>query len=123
MLILTLVVLTVTIVTALMMRTPTQAVMYGMLSGLASGHYRVIDAVVWPKYYGRLHLGAIRGFTMIAVLGSTALGPYPPGLSLDYFGSYTPGLLAMLPLPVGIGIVTFFVKRPEKQWGRLETGD
>ena len=97
------------------MTTPTQAFIYALLIGLASGNFRVIDSVVWAKYYGRLNLGVIKGATMIGVIGSTALGPYPLGVSLDYFGSYSPALMALLTLPLSITVALFFIKRPEKQ--------
>jgi predicted MFS family arabinose efflux permease len=96
------------------MSSPTQAFIYSTLMGLVSGGYRVMDAVVWAKYYGRQSLGAIKGATMLGVIGATALGPYPLGLSFDYFGSYGPILSGLLVLPLGISVLIFFVKRPQK---------
>jgi hypothetical protein len=75
----------------------------------------VLDAVVWAKYFGRLHLGSIRGAVMIGVVGGTALGPYPLGLSLDMLDSYTPALLGLLVLPIGIGVAALWIKRPVKR--------
>jgi MFS family permease len=112
---LTLFLLAATMVMVQVMTTPTQALIYGALSGLVSGCYRVLDAVVWAKYFGRLHLGSIRGAVMIGVVGGTALGPYPLGLSLDTLGSYTPALTGLLVLPVGIGLAALLIKRPAKQ--------
>ncbi len=97
------------------MTTPAQAFVFGALAGLVSGCYRVIDSTVWAKYFGRLHLGAIKGATSIGVIGSTALGPYLLGFSLDYLGSYNPVLTALLSLPVSISLLAFFIKRPQKE--------
>lgn len=88
---------------------------YAAMLGLISGSFRVIDSVVWAKYYGRLHLGSIKGATMIGIIGATSFGPYPLGVSFDYFGSYAPALNFLLVLPLLIAIVTFFINRPEKQ--------
>jgi MFS family permease len=96
------------------MNSPVEAFSYAALLGLVSGGFRVMDAVVWAKYYGRLHLGSIKGATMIGVIGGTALGAYPLGLSLDYTGSYGAALNSLLVLPLGIALVTRFIKRPEK---------
>jgi sugar phosphate permease len=109
---LTLFLLAATMVIVQVMTTPIHALIYGALNGLVSGAFRVIDAVVWAKYFGRLHLGSIRGAVMIGVVGGTALGPYPLGLSLDTLGSYTPALTALIVLPVGIGLAALFIKRP-----------
>lgn len=114
----TLFLLAATMVMVQVMSTPLQALLYGVLNGLVSGAFRVIDAVVWAKYFGRLYLGSIRGTVMIGVVGGTALGPYPLGLSLDYLGSYTPALTALLLLPVGLGLAALLIKRPERQTNR-----
>lgn len=107
--------LAVAMILVQVMTTPGQAFLYGALIGLISGSYKVIDAVVWAKYFGRLHLGSIKGATMIGVVGGTALGPYLLGFSLGYLGSYTPALMSLLTLPVVIGLATLLIKRPEKK--------
>ncbi|MFN8443362.1 MAG: MFS transporter [Caldilineaceae bacterium] len=88
------------------------AVGYGMLSGLCSGSFRVIDAVVWAKYFGRRYLGAIRGVTMFGTIGGTALGAYPLGWSVDRWGSYDPMLDILVALTLVIALILLFVKRP-----------
>jgi MFS family permease len=113
----TLFLLAATMIMVQVMRTPAEALLYGALNGLVSGAFRVIDAVVWAKYFGRLHLGSIRGAVMIGVVGGTALGPYPLRLSMDTFGSYAPAMTALLILSVGIGLASLLIKRPEKQPG------
>jgi MFS family permease len=110
----TLFLLAATMVMVQVMSTPAEALIYGALNGLVSGAFRVIDAVVWAKYFGRLHLGSIRGAVMIGVVGGTALGPYPLGLSLDVLGSYAPALTGLMVLPLGIGLAALLIKRPEK---------
>jgi MFS family permease len=97
------------------MTTPGQALLYGVLLGLSSGAYKVIDSVIWAKYYGRLHLGSIKGVTMLGLVGASAFGPYPLGLSLDYLGSYDPVLTGLMILPVSIGFASLLIKRPEKR--------
>lgn len=98
-----------------LIHTPFQAMLYGALLGLVVSSYRVIDSVVWAKYYGRQNLGAIKGFTMFSVIGATALGPYPMGLSYDYLNSYTPGLLVLIIVPITIGVVAPMVPRPARE--------
>jgi MFS family permease len=106
--------LTALMILVQVMNNPLQAFMYSALIGLVTGSFRVIDAVVWAKYYGRRHLGSIKGATMIGVIGATALGPYPLGLSLDYTGSYATALTSLLALPLTIAAITRFIKRPQK---------
>jgi len=101
--------------TVQVMATPWQAFFVGGLMGLVSGSFRVMDATVWPKYFGRLHLGAIKGATSISIIGCTALGPFLLGASFDYFGSYSPALNGLLVFPLIISLLAFFIKRPEKE--------
>ena len=64
------------------------------------------------RYFGRLHIGSIRGATMIGTVGGTALGTYVLGLGYDLAGDYDSALYALLALPVLITIASFIVKRP-----------
>lgn len=96
------------------MATAWQAFLYAAFLGLASGSFRVMDSTVWAKYFGRRYLGQIKGMTAIGVIGSTSLGPYVMGASLDYLGSYNFALTGLLLLPLGSGLLAFFVQRPKK---------
>jgi hypothetical protein len=80
--------------------------------GLTAGSFRVLDATVWARYFGRLHLGSIRGATMIGTVGGTALGTYILGLGYDLTGDYDAALYLLLSLPILIAIASFIVKRP-----------
>jgi MFS family permease len=104
-----------TMTLVLVMHSPWQAFVYAAMQGLVSGSFRVMDATVWPKYYGRLHLGSIKGATMLGIIGATSLGPYPLGLSMDHFGSYAPVLGGLVALPLLIAVLALFVNRPEKK--------
>jgi predicted MFS family arabinose efflux permease len=94
------------------MTTPWEAMLYATLWGVTSGAFRVVDATVWAKYFGRRHLGSIRGATMIGTVGGAALGAYPLGLSYDLTGNYGAALTMLLVLPAAIALLSFFIKRP-----------
>ena len=79
-----------------------------------------MDSTVWAKYFGRRHLGSIRGATMVGSVGGTALGAYPLALSYDLAGSYSPALMALILLPIAISFSMIFVKRPQKRERREE---
>ncbi len=44
--------------------------------GLTGGLFAVINAITWPRYYGRMHLGAISGKAMSMIVMASAIGPY-----------------------------------------------
>jgi predicted MFS family arabinose efflux permease len=97
------------------MAEPWHILPYGLLFGMSGGSFMAMDAVVWPKYFGRAHLGAIRGVTTTAMVVGAALGPFPMGLGLDYLGSYGPVLTAFTIFPLAIAVAAFFVQRPERK--------
>ena len=100
------------IVQMLFLRNTLNVIIYSALMGLTAGSFRVMDATVWARYFGRLHIGSIRGATMIGTVGGTALGTYVLGLSYDLTGTYDTTLYTLLALPMLIAIASFIVKRP-----------
>ncbi|MHA7944259.1 MFS transporter [Formosa sp. 3Alg 14/1] len=57
--------------------------------GLLSGLFAVINAVTWPRYYGRLHLGAITGKVMSFLVIASAVAPSLFSYCFSTFGSYS----------------------------------
>ncbi|MDQ4045033.1 MAG: MFS transporter [Chloroflexota bacterium] len=96
------------------------ALVYAALRGAAGAFWMVGADVAWPQYYGRRHLGSIRGFGFgVGVLGS-ALGPLPFGFVYDAVGAYGPAIAALLVLPVIAAILVWFSKPPALPDPRLE---
>lgn len=56
--------------------------------GIMGGFFAVLNAVAWPRFYGRLHLGAITGKVMSFLVLASALAPPIFSLCLSAFGSY-----------------------------------
>ena len=100
------------IVQMLFLRNAINVVIYSALLGLTAGSFRVMDATVWARYFGRLHIGSIRGATMVGTVGGTALGTYVLGIAYDLTGNYDIALYCLLSLPIFIAIASFIVQRP-----------
>ena len=67
---------------------------------------------MWPRYFGRKHIGSIQGTgQMIGVVGAS-LGPLPLGIAFDLFGDYQIMLLSLAFLPIVAGVLTQFLKEP-----------
>ena len=94
----------------------------GFLLGVGVGGVHLLLRLTWADYYGRLHLGSIRGLTLPAQIGGQALGPIIAGFMFDSTGGYeTPftvfGIIVAFaavmvltatppaPLPQGVGSV------------------
>lgn len=57
-------------------------------NGISGGLFGVVSAVMWPRFFGTEHLGAITGFNMSWMVAGSALGPYLFSLFYDYAGNY-----------------------------------
>ena len=75
--------------------------------GFGVGGIHLLIRLVWADYYGREHLGSIRGLTMAAQIGGQAIGPVLSGFMFDYSGSYSwPFVIyAVSVLLAGIGVL------------------
>lgn len=96
----------------LLMNQPWQAILYGGILGLTSGTLMTASAVIWPNYYGRKHLGAIRGVVTSGMVASAALGPLPFGLLFDLLNNYTVAVLIFTGLPAVCTIAAFIARPP-----------
>ncbi len=63
---------------------PLLIVGFGMMAGL----FAVLNAIVWPRFYGRAHLGAITGKVMSFLILASALAPSIFSVCFTTFGSY-----------------------------------
>jgi OFA family oxalate/formate antiporter-like MFS transporter len=59
-----------------------------ILLGSGVGGLHLLLRLAWAEYYGRLHLGTIRGFTLPVQIGGQAVGPVTAGLVFDVTGGY-----------------------------------
>jgi len=67
---------------------------------------------LWPRFFGRRHLGSIQGTAQtIAVIGAS-IGPIPLGFAFDHFGSYEGALLLLALLPVLCALAILFMRAP-----------
>ena len=60
----------------------------GFLLGVGVGGIHLLLRLTWADYYGRLHLGSIRGLTLSAQIGGQAMGPIIAGVMFDSTGGY-----------------------------------
>lgn len=93
---------------------PWMALTYGVLLGFGQGLMMTTNTVIWPNYFGRSHLGAIRGAVTTAMVAFAALGPFPFGVMFDVAGSYTLAVLAFLVMPVACGAAAYLAIPPRK---------
>lgn len=83
--------------------------------GISGGIFSPLMTVLWPKFYGRKHLGAISGFNMSCMVIASALGPFIFAESYERLGSYDVGIYVCLAIPALLFFLAFFVVNPQTQ--------
>src|SRR6266481_347998 len=86
--------------------------LYALSLGGAYGAQQAIGAAGYAQYFGRDHLGAIRGASFIFGISGAALGPLPFAASMDWTGSYSVALIGSLVLCTACGVASFLIRRP-----------
>ena len=63
-------------------------IFFGFIFGTGVGGLHTLLRLAWADYFGRVHLGAIRGLTLPAQIGGQAIGPVVSGFMFDTGGGY-----------------------------------
>lgn len=80
--------------------------------GMAQGAMTIVASTVWARYYGRRHLGKIRGASLTAAIGGSSIGPLVMGVSVDYLGGFTPSLWIMAAVALLVSAACFGATDP-----------
>ena len=91
---------------------PWQAVVYVVISAAAIGLVNTTGTVIWANYFGRAHLGSIRGFASSVMVAFSAMGALPFGFIYDWTGTYDMALFVLLVLPMAAFIFALLALPP-----------
>ncbi|WP_337957770.1 MFS transporter [Guptibacillus spartinae] len=91
------------------------AIVFAVIWGVIGGFERITLNIIWPNYFGREHLGSIKGIATTTMVIGSAFGPLPFGIAFDFFGGYTEILLMILIFPILGSIAAFLSPPPQKQ--------
>ncbi|MGP4081254.1 MFS transporter [Pseudalkalibacillus sp. R45] len=90
------------------------AILFGVMWGIVNGLERITLSIIWPDYFGRKHLGSIKGLAMTTMVIGSAFGPLPYGFAYDLFGGYTEILLLTMIFPILGFIFALISPKPVK---------
>ena len=82
-------------------------------NGIIGGIFSCLNSVVWPKYYGRKHLGAISGSAMSMIVLFSAIGPWLFSVSEYFSGQYTYAYIFCLIIWSVLLLASFKVRNPQ----------
>ena len=88
---------------------------YVIGNGIANGGFVSLTGIVFPRFYGRLHLGAISGVNMSAMVIASGLGPLAFGLCHQLSGSYRGILIASVFVPTLLALFSLKADNPQRK--------
>jgi len=89
------------------------AVIFILFYGLGVAIQSLSTNVIWPNYFGRKHLGSIRGAATVFMVIGSALGPLPFGISYDQTGGYNIAIIGMIIFTSIALALSFFITKPD----------
>jgi len=90
------------------------AVVFGLLLGGSQGAMRGVEAAAFVRYFGRAHVGSIRGSATAVMLSATAFGPLYFAVGRDLTGSYLEVSMWGALLPLAVIVMAAFAKIPPR---------
>lgn len=88
---------------------------YAALMGLATGLLSAVNHTLLARFYGRGHIGKIRGSHWTVAVAASSIGPFLLGFARDRLGGYHQVLLAISILFLPLILLSFFVTRPVRE--------
>lgn len=79
----------------------------GLLLGAGQGLMGVTSNTLWPRYFGRKALGAIRSSVFSSTIAACSVGPFLMGVTFDLTGTYEPSLWVFVALAALTAAGTF----------------
>jgi len=91
----------------------TTAVIYAVIFGMNNAAVHALIGYVWPRFFGRKHLGSIQGTAATIMVVGASIGPLPFGAAYDATGSYQVALLTLSLLPIACAIAVLLMQPPD----------
>jgi MFS transporter, OFA family, oxalate/formate antiporter len=84
----------------------------GIVLGISQGLFFGSTQPLWARYFGRAHLGKIRGVLMTLIVAASSLGPLIAGLVKDETGGFGLALIAFALAPLPLALLSLFARSP-----------
>jgi sugar phosphate permease len=91
----------------------TPAIFYAMWFGLNNAFGMTIFGYIWPRFFGRRHIGSIQGTGQLIGVVGASLGPLPVGMAFDLLGSAETTLQILALIPLLCAALALFLRTPK----------
>ena len=95
-------------------RSPWTSMLFAVALGAGQGIFMTVRSTIWVRYYGRTHLGKIRGTLTTVEVAASSTGPLMMGAAHDLFGSYNGILTIFFAVTAPMILITLFATPPKE---------
>ena len=95
---------------------------YTLTLGLGLGLFGGLSNTVWVRYFGRTHLGNIRGSVWTAGVAGSSVGPFLMALAFDRFGDFRFSLIVAASVLAVLAVAGLWATPPKPKDPLPETG-
>jgi MFS family permease len=86
---------------------------FSIFFGAGQGLLVSVSNAVWVRFYGREHLGSIRGWAWCATVAGSGLGPMIMGVFKDAYGSFDVALVTFSLIMLPLVAASYFIHPPK----------
>lgn len=90
--------------------------------GISGGCWGSLSAIVYPRFYGRQHLGAISGLFMTTLVVASAVGPFLMSSAEALLGGYRVGFAIAAVFAAIIAVGSFWADNPQRHKAPVDKG-
>lgn len=107
-----LVVMTASLVSITLVSGLKSAIVFAIIFGINNGVTMTFFGFLWPRYFGRKHLGSIQGIgQMVGIIGAS-IGALPLAIAIDRLGEFDLTLQLLAILPIIAAVLALFLRHP-----------
>jgi len=85
---------------------------YAVLIGISTGLISLVGGTIFARYFGRDHLGKLRGGVLTAQVAGSSLGPFITGLIYDLTGSFQLSLWIFVAILIPAALISIKAVQP-----------
>lgn len=89
-------------------------VVFAVGQGCAQGLFMVLGQTIWARYFGRAHLGKIRGTVWTATVAGSSVGPFVMGVAKDACGDYAAAIWLFAAMNALLAVAALAVTAPRQ---------
>jgi cyanate permease len=83
--------------------------------GLSGGCFSGLSIIIWPRFFGRQHLGAISGLFMTTIVVASAVGPFFFSLAEALLGAYRYAFMASTVAAAVLTVAALWADNPQRK--------